>query len=922
MSDGSVKIKDLVKTYADDRGRPTVTVVKHINLNIEDGEFMVLLGPAGSGKTTMVRMVGGLERMTSGTIEIGGEVVNDLKSKDRGVAMVFQNYALYPHMAIFENMAFGLELAKKKKDFISDIVGRTAEALGLAYMLERKPQALSGGQRHRIALGRAIVRRPKVFLFDEPLSNLDAKMRVQMRSEILRLHDQLGATMIYVTHDQVEAMTMADRICVMRDGLIMQVADPLTLYRRPENLFVASFIGSPPMNLLRGKVHKRDRGLFFIENAAENALTIPLQGLLERKYVGREIVFGIRPEHLSNEIVDAPLTQVTSTVEITEQMGSESFLYLKTGTARLIARMHGEHEYHSGEQATVQLRLDKVHLFDPETENVIWYQPATELDLVTLSGDEPLVAEEGLEARRTAELAAQIGDKLENPDDEATERQMFDVFETRVGSGAGDEPPPPAPLRPALEPQRYLVARADDRVKVGVPFTLTARISTENLPSVPGQGGAPVTGDVTGKLKISIYAPGFTSNDGTQREIDVPAAGNSSWVPFELVGTKEGIHLIEVLAWKNSAQVGGVAISIGVGSEQAGDGSVQSGIDMREPEEGEYTLEVVFERVLNAYRFQLRSDIGENWPSMYSDPLEGALWQTYSAVMSNLNTQARNANQLSEFAQGEWLKGMGATLYKSLVPSELKQALWENRNNIKYLNILSRAEPMPWELLYISNPAGTAGGEFIADAATVTRWRYGPPAGRQISKKNPYFVLPNGSPTKAQEEVTYARKKLGVGNIVDQLDDLLLLLIAGQFSLLHFASHNVANPTTTGGLYIPFGSSKFDIAFMGAWSKNQFRSQHPLVFMNSCTSGGAVPLYTDMAGWAEKFLEAGCGAFIGSLWEIRDASALTFAEHFYDEFTGGKNLGESIRAARSVLKRSDPTYLAYTLYGNPLAKFS
>src|SRR6202049_4992460 len=272
MSDGSVEIKELVKTYTDDRGRPTFTAVKNVSLLIQDGEFMVLVGPSGCGNSTTLRMVAGLEKITSGTISIGGRVVNELEPKDRGIAMVFQNYALYPHMSIFNNMAFGLQLAKKQKDFISDTVGRTAKALQLDHMMDRKPQALSGGQRQRVALGRAIVRNPKVFLFDEPLSNLDAKMRVQMRSEISRLHNELGTTMIYVTHDQVEAMTMGDRICVMRDGVIMQVADPLSLYLRPENLFVAGFIGSPPMNLLKGKVQQRNGSLHFVENGEKDVL--------------------------------------------------------------------------------------------------------------------------------------------------------------------------------------------------------------------------------------------------------------------------------------------------------------------------------------------------------------------------------------------------------------------------------------------------------------------------------------------------------------------------------------------------------------------------------------------------------------------------------------------------------------------------
>jgi multiple sugar transport system ATP-binding protein len=319
-------------------------------------------------------MVAGLEKITSGTISIGGRVVNELEPKDRGIAMVFQNYALYPHMTIFNNMAFGLQLAKKKKDFISDTVGRTSKALGLDHMLERKPHALSGGQRQRVALGRAIVRSPKVFLFDEPLSNLDAKMRVQMRSEISKLHAQLGSTMIYVTHDQVEAMTMGDRICVMRDGLIMQVADPLTLYRQPQNLFVAGFIGSPPMNLLKGKVERREGGLFFVENAEKNGLVFPLKGNLESlagKYIDKDVVFGIRPEHLSNEIKDGAAAPITSTVEIAEPMGSESLVYLRAGSGNLIARIHGEHLFHLGEQVTVQLNMDKVNLFDVATENVI-----------------------------------------------------------------------------------------------------------------------------------------------------------------------------------------------------------------------------------------------------------------------------------------------------------------------------------------------------------------------------------------------------------------------------------------------------------------------------------------------------------------------------------------------------------------------
>jgi multiple sugar transport system ATP-binding protein len=373
MNDGAVHITDLVKTYTDDRGRPTFTAVKKINLEIQNGEFMVLVGPSGCGKTTTLRMVAGLEKITSGTIAIGDRVVNDLEPKDRGIAMVFQNYALYPHMSIFNNMAFGLQLAKKKKDFIQETVGRTSKALGLDQMLERKPQALSGGQRQRVALGRAIVRNPQVFLFDEPLSNLDAKMRVQMRSEISRLHGQLGNTMIYVTHDQVEAMTMGDRICVMKDGLIMQVADPLTLYRQPENLFVAGFIGSPPMNLLKGKIQRRNGGLVFTETAEQNAVSVPLKGQVEpiaSKLVDKPVIFGVRPEHLTEESKDGHVP-LASTVDIAEPMGSESLVYLKAGTGPLISRIHGEALFQMGQPLTVYVNMDKVLLFDAETEKVI-----------------------------------------------------------------------------------------------------------------------------------------------------------------------------------------------------------------------------------------------------------------------------------------------------------------------------------------------------------------------------------------------------------------------------------------------------------------------------------------------------------------------------------------------------------------------
>jgi multiple sugar transport system ATP-binding protein len=374
LAEASVRLRDLSKTYVDERGRPVFHAVKAINLEIQAGELLVLVGPSGCGKSTTLRMIAGLDKVSGGTIEIGGQVVNQVEPKDRGIAMVFQNYALYPHMTVFDNLAFGLKLARKEKSFIRQAVLSAAATLGLGALLDRKPQALSGGQRQRVALGRALVRNPKVFLFDEPLSNLDAKMRVQMRAEIARLHSSLKTTMIYVTHDQVEAMTMGDRICVMREGVLMQAADPLTLYRQPQNLFVAGFIGSPPMNLLPGRIESRDNGPVFAGEGGSDALTVPLTGGLERLArgnMGRRIVFGVRPEHLSATGGGPADIPVSCIVEIAEPMGAESILYLKAGGSSLVGRVPGEHLYKKGERLTIYIHLDKARLFDAESEKII-----------------------------------------------------------------------------------------------------------------------------------------------------------------------------------------------------------------------------------------------------------------------------------------------------------------------------------------------------------------------------------------------------------------------------------------------------------------------------------------------------------------------------------------------------------------------
>ena len=369
-----VILENLSKVYPEKDG-PGVEAVKRISLEIADREFMVLVGPSGCGKSTTLRMIAGLEEITAGTVRIGDQVVNEVLPKDRDIAMVFQNYALYPHMTVYENMAFGLKLRKFPKADIDARVREAAAMLGLDALLGRRPKALSGGQRQRVALGRAIVRKPKVFLFDEPLSNLDAKMRVSTRTEISKLHARLGATMIYVTHDQVEAMTMGDRICVMKDGDIMQVAEPLELYNRPRNLFVAGFIGSPPMNFFRGAIRRAGGCLSFVEdNPGGSALTLSLDEALAGRasgHIDRPIVLGIRPESIRDSQAGAPGAAGRTAevkVEVSEPMGAETLLYLDTGATAFVARVGPTDRFDAGQRIQVTFDLAQAHLFDPKTE--------------------------------------------------------------------------------------------------------------------------------------------------------------------------------------------------------------------------------------------------------------------------------------------------------------------------------------------------------------------------------------------------------------------------------------------------------------------------------------------------------------------------------------------------------------------------
>ena len=363
----SVTYDHVVKKFGDN------TVLKDINIHVEDKEFLVLVGPSGCGKSTALRCLAGLEEITAGRILIGENDVSNVAPKDRDIAMVFQSYALYPHMSVYDNMAFGLKLRKTPKAEIDRRVKEAAEILGIPHLLNRKPKQLSGGQRQRVAVGRAIVREPAVFLFDEPLSNLDAKLRVETRASISKLHHRLQTTFIYVTHDQVEAMTMASRIAVMRDGLLLQLDSPQNLYDRPNNIFVAGFIGSPAMNFFDAKLTQAD-GRMVVDCGSFNVTVPENRASPYRAHAGKAVIFGVRPEDIHDPQYAPPdihQALVETQVEVTELMGNEVFLYLKTGDMNFVGRVDPRTQSHIGSKVQVAMNLDNMHLFDKETEQAI-----------------------------------------------------------------------------------------------------------------------------------------------------------------------------------------------------------------------------------------------------------------------------------------------------------------------------------------------------------------------------------------------------------------------------------------------------------------------------------------------------------------------------------------------------------------------
>lgn len=365
-----LKLKNIEKKYSNG-----FSAVKDFNLDIADKEFIIFVGPSGCGKSTTLRMIAGLEEISGGELYIDDKLVNNVAPKDRDIAMVFQNYALYPHMTVYDNMAFGLKLRKTPKEEIDRRVQEAGKILDIAHLLDRKPKALSGGQRQRVAMGRAIVREPKVFLMDEPLSNLDAKLRVQMRAEISKLHQRLQTTFVYVTHDQTEAMTLGTRIVVLKDGIIQQVDSPQNLYEKPENLFVAGFMGSPQMNLIDCTIQKEKEDIYAI--IGDHKIKLPAKkakALIDGGYIDKKVVLGIRPEDLhdqENFIVNSPDTVIDAKVEVTELLGAEVFLYLSIAENTITARVDPRTLAKAGDVIKLALDGNRIHIFDKETEKVI-----------------------------------------------------------------------------------------------------------------------------------------------------------------------------------------------------------------------------------------------------------------------------------------------------------------------------------------------------------------------------------------------------------------------------------------------------------------------------------------------------------------------------------------------------------------------
>lgn len=480
---------------------------------------------------------------------------------------------------------------------------------------------------------------------------------------------------------------------------------------------------------------------------------------------------------------------------------------------------------------------------------------------------------------------------------------------------------------PAVSPptsQRFFNAIAPDQVALSAQTYVVVQVAGKAAEASESTvaGHQPI--DFVGTLTIDVHAPGLKATGPTTLTLAVPAAGDSAKLRFGFVAHKVGPQQVDVMAWNGSAQVAGVTLQIAVAVEAVATRANEAtgDMDMREPEAGEYTLDVAMEPDTRRYRFQLRSDQKEVWPPMYSEALLNTQQQTYNATIANLNAQARNLYRLETKDQAKWLRAMGKSLYKHLVPEQLKILLLERRRRIRVLNILSEADSTPWELLFVADP-DTGEGDFLAASTTVARWRYGAGPSRLLKRAKKVFVLPADAPPQARAELESLQRILGGADMIDDLSSLNDLMTAGGFDLVHFAAHNVNAPNTQGGAYLPFGQQRWDLTFMADVPRNRYKENAPLVFMNACTTSGTTELYTELASWADEFLRCGSGAFIGTLWEVRDGSARQFSQTFYSELLQGQTLGAAMRSARAALLASspgDPTPLAYTLYGNPLAR--
>lgn len=517
---------------------------------------------------------------------------------------------------------------------------------------------------------------------------------------------------------------------------------------------------------------------------------------------------------------------------------------------------------------------------------------------------------------------ARGGDKSPGPEEFEVRSGTFSDPGAAHASSSGQTSRETAASQPT--PPRFFNAIAPDQVALSAQTYVVVQVAGKAAEVSEGTVAGHQSIEFVGTLTIDVHAPGLKATGPTTLTLAVPAAGDSAKLRFGFVANKVGIQQVDVMAWNGSAQVAGVTLQIAVAVEAVAAGTAEAtgDMDMREPEAGEYTLDVAMEPDTRRYRFQLRSDQKEVWPPMYSEALLNARQQTYNATIANLNAQARNLYGLKMEDQATWLRGMGNLLFEQLVPEQLKVLLLEHRSKIRVLNILSEADSTPWELLFVADP-DTGEGDFLAASTTVARWRYGSGPSRFLKRAKKVLVLPAEAPPQARAELQNLQRILGGADTIGDLSSLNSLMKAGGFDLLHFAAHNVNAPNTQGGAYIPFGQQRWELTFMAAVPRNRYKEHAPLVFMNACTTSGTTEFYTELASWADRFLRCGSGAFIGTLWEVRDGSARQFSETFYNELLQGKTLGDAMQSARAKLRSSnpgDPTPLAYTLYGNPLAR--